>query len=222
MSEKKKHDVPKIRSYTLNKSDLDAIGGLIFPDEEFRPVKGESSIWVSNYARLLSKRKGKPKIIKTVFQKGYHRVTLPQTMYNKKIQKMYYLHVLVARAFCEVPEWIKPEDKIETHHIKRIDHQKDIECVNYAENLVYVPRKLHKAIDSIAEISVKQGRKWVILNYEKAAEYYDLSPYDFLKAIGNEKYQKPTTIRGKYQYYKKEVGENQTQINVRIVRTSTI
>lgn len=223
MGSKQKRKVSKSRIYQLYKRDIDAIGGLIYPDEKFLPVKGESAIWVSNYARLLSKRKGKPKILKTVFQKGYQRVTLPQAMYGKKEKHMYYLHNLVAQAFCDIPSWVKPGDKIETHHISRINHDKDIVGINFAKNLMYVPRKLHKAIDSIVEIDVKQGQKWVVMDYDKAAEFYGISPYDFINAIGNEKYQKPTAKRGKYQYYNKEVGEETpVQINVRIVRESTI
>ena len=55
MEEKRK--ASKSRIYWLNKRDIEEIGGLLFPDEEFRPVKGESAIWISNYARVLSKRK---------------------------------------------------------------------------------------------------------------------------------------------------------------------
>lgn len=164
MKSKQKRKVSKSRIYQLYKRDIDAVGGLIYPDEKFLPVKGESAIWISNYARLLSKRKGKPKI-------------------------------------------------------SRINHDKDIVGINYAENLMYVPRKLHKALDSIAEINVKKGQKWVVMDYDKAAEFYGISPYDFINAIGNEKYQKPTAKRGKYQYYNKEVGEETpVEINVRIVR----
>lgn len=61
MEEKRK--ASKSRIYWLNKRDIEEIGGLLFPDEEFRPVKGESAIWISNYARVLSKRKGKPRIL---------------------------------------------------------------------------------------------------------------------------------------------------------------
>lgn len=224
MNEKQKvRKVSKSRIYRLYKRDIDAIGGLIYPDERFLPVKGESAIWVSNYARLLSKRKGKPKILKTVFQNGYQRVTLPQAMYGKQKKHMYYLHKLVSEAFCDIPSWIKPGDKIETHHKKKINRDKDIIGINYANNLIYVPRKLHKAIDSISEIAVKQGKKWVTIDYEKAAEFYEISPYDFVQAIGNEKFQKPTAKRGKYQYYNKKIGkETPVQINVRIVRECTI
>lgn len=157
---KEKRKISKSRVYWLNKKDIELVGGLLYPDEEFRPVKGESSIWISNYARVLSKRKGKPRILKTVFQKGYHRLTLPQTIRGKREKHMYYIHVLVAQTFCEIPDWINPGDKLEVHHINSVDREKDIEDINYASNLMYVPRRLHKAIDSIQEIAVNQNGKW--------------------------------------------------------------
>lgn len=213
--------ISKSRVYWLNKKDIELVGGLLYPDEEFRPVKGESSIWISNYARVLSKRKGKPRILKTVFQKGYHRLTLPQTIRGKREKHMYYIHVLVAQTFCEIPDWINPGDKLEVHHINSVDREKDIEEINYASNLMYVPRSLHKAIDSIQEIAVNQNGKWVKRDFVTAAEHYGISPYEFLGAFANEKYKTPDSIRGKYQYYSPTIkidDERNVEIGVRIIR----
>lgn len=213
--------ISKSRVYWLNKKDIELVGGLLYPDEEFRPVKGESSIWISNYARVLSKRKGKPRILKTVFQKGYHRLTLPQTIRGKREKHMYYIHVLVAQTFCEIPDWINPGDKLEVHHINSVDREKDIEDINYASNLMYVPRSLHKAIDSIQEIAVNQNGKWVKRDFVTAAEHYGISPYEFLGAFANEKYKTPDSIRGKYQYYSPTIkidDERNVEIDVRIIR----
>lgn len=213
--------ISKSRVYWLNKKDIELVGGLLYPDEEFRPVKGESSIWISNYARVLSKRKGKPRILKTVFQKGYHRLTLPQTIRGKREKHMYYIHVLVAQTFCEIPDWINPGDKLEVHHINSVDREKDIEDINYASNLMYVPRSLHKAIDSIREIAVNQNGKWVKRDFVTAAEHYGISPYEFLGAFANEKYKTPDSIRGKYQYYSPTIkidDERNVEIDVRIIR----
>lgn len=213
--------ISKSRVYWLNKKDIELVGGLLYPDEEFRPVKGESSIWISNYARVLSKRKGKPRILKTVFQKGYHRLTLPQTIRGKREKHMYYIHVLVAQTFCEIPDWINPGDKLEVHHINSVDREKDIEDINYASNLMYVPRSLHKAIDSIQEIAVNQNGKWVKRDFVTAAEHYGISPYEFLGAFANEKYKTPDSIRDKYQYYSPTIkidDERNVEIDVRIIR----
>lgn len=218
---KEKRKVSKSRVYRLNKKDIKEIGGLLYSDEEFRPVKGESAIWISNYARVLSKRKGKPRLLKTVFQKGYHRLTLPQTIRGKRVKHMYYVHVLVAQAFCDIPKWAEPGERLEVHHINSVDREKDIKEINYASNLMYVPRKLHKAIDSIWEIAIKQNGKWIKMNFTRAAECYGISPYDFLESFGNEKYKIPDRIRGKYQYYspniKTDDGRN-VGIDIRIIR----
>ena len=40
MKDKEKRKVSKSRGYWLNKRDINEIGGLLYPDEEFRPVKG--------------------------------------------------------------------------------------------------------------------------------------------------------------------------------------
>lgn len=211
----------KLRRNYLTKSDIEKIGGKLFLDEEFRRVEGESAIWISNYARLLSKRKGKPRILKTVFQKGYQRVTLPQSMYGKTVKHRYYLHVLVAKAFCRIPEWIKSDERIEVHHISSVDHEHDIDGINYACNLMYVPRKLHKAFDSITEICINLNGKWVKKDFVEAAEFYGISPYEFIEAIGNEKYKIPTKTRANYQYYQEVIDceEKSVNLNVRLVRT---
>ena len=211
----------KKRCNYLTRADMEAIGGKIATDEEFRHVKGETAIWVSNYARIISKRRGKARILKTVFQKGYHRLTLPQYMRGKKVKHMYYVHVLVAEAFCPIPEWIKPGDKLEAHHIHSVDRERDIDWINHASNLMHVPRKLHKAIDSLAEIAVRKNNTWVKKDFVSAAEYYGVSPYEFLGAFANEKKKIPDKIRGKYQYYKPAI-ENENgktiTLDIRIVR----
>lgn len=219
MEEKRK--ASKSRIYWLNKRDIEEIGGLLFPDEEFRPVKGESAIWISNYARVLSKRKGKPQILKTVFQKGYQRLTLPQTIRGKRVKHRYYVHVLVAEAFCDIPKWVKPGERLEVHHIWAVNRLRDIAGINYASNLMYVPRKLHKAIDSIQEIAVKKNGNWIKMDFVSAAEYYGISPYNFLESFSNEKYKIPDRIRGKYQYYSTNIKMNNGRtvgIDIRIVR----
>lgn len=211
----------KIRCNYLTRADIEAIGGKIATDEEFSHVKGETAIWVSNYARIISKRRGKARILKTVFQKGYHRLTLPQYMRGKKVKHMYYVHVLVAKAFCPIPEWIKPGDRLEAHHIHSVDRVHDISWINYASNIMYVPRKLHKAIDSLVEIAVRKNNMWVKMDFVSAAEYYGVSPYEFLESFANEKHKIPDKIWRKYQYYspviRSENGEN-IMLNIRIVR----
>lgn len=211
----------KMRSNYLSRADIEAVGGKVAADEEFRHVKGETGIWISNYARVLSKRRGKPRILKTVFQCGYHRLTLPQYMHGKKIKTMYYVHVLVAQAFCDIPSWINPGERVEIHHKNSVNRMRDIAGINNATNLMYVPRRLHKAIDSIAEISVNYKNSWRKMNFIQAAEYYGISPYEFFGSFANEKEKRPDRTYGKYQYYSptiKTEDEREVKIEVRIVR----
>ena len=209
-----------MRSNYLSRADIEAVGGKVAADEDFRHVKGETGIWVSNYARIISKRKGKPRLLKTVFQKGYHRLSLFQYMRGKKVRHTYYVHVLVAQAFCSISNWIIPGDRIEVHHINSVDRVNDVDGIDSASNLLYVPRKLHKAIDSIHEISVKKNSIWVKMDFVSAAEYYKISPYEFLESFANEKYKTPDKVYGKYQYYSPIIvsDEKKVPINIRIVR----
>lgn len=213
----------KNRINYLALKDIRAVGDLIATDEEFRHVEGETAIFVSNYGRIISKRRGNPRLIKSQFQNGYYRVTLPQYMYGKSVKHMYYVHFLVGRAFLHQAKWIKIDDKIEIHHINRIAKDNKDRSLHYASNLVYVPRKLHKAIDSIEHIFVKHGKNWLEMGYEEASEYYDLSPYDFLNSFGNEKKHKPTSKKNGYQYYKIDVISDDgriTPINLKIKRST--
>ena len=80
--------------------------------------------------------------------------------------------------------------------------------------------QLHKAIDSIHEISVKKNAMWVKMDFVSAAEYYKISPYDFLESFANEKYKIPDKVYGKYQYYSPIIvsDSKKVPINIRIVR----
>ena len=188
----------KIRRNYLTKKDIKLIGGLIAEDEVFRPVEGESALWISNYARILSKRKKNPRILKTIFQKGYHRIKLPQKMYGKAIAPTYYVHVLVARAFCEIADWIKQSDAIEVHHIKKINRDCEIKGMDYAENLMWIPRKIHKAVDQIKTIQIYRNGKWREYDFVTAAVMFGVTPYEFIEAI---QINEPTKVEDNYNYY---------------------
>ena len=219
---------PKIRSNSLLKKDIIAIGGIIASDEEFRPIKGESAVWISNYGRVISKRKGNPRLLHPVLNKSknpeanqYWRLHLPQSIRGKKVKHCYYIHRLVAETFLEVPEWIKKDEIVDVHHINKIKGREHDPMINSYKNLMYVPRRLHASIDALYEIAVKKNNCWKKMNFLDAAAYYNLSPYDFIDAVGNEKSKKPDKVRGKYQYYSKKVLTTdglEVSIDVRIIR----
>lgn len=200
------------RVYYLNKSDIDKVGGLLYEDEEFRKFPGESALWISQYGRIISKRKRHPRLLSTVFQKGYYRITLPFGKYGVTGKHMYYVHSVVAEVFCNLPEWIHEKDKIEVHHIEPVDRVEGDRKLHYASNLMYVPRKLHKAFDTILKIDIKLNSKWVTKDLVTAAEALDMSPYEIIEEIGNEKKKPPIKTKGIYSYYMVNGAE------VRIVR----
>ena len=208
----------KNRRTRLTQKDIQAVGGLIAEDEIFKPVKGESGIYVSNYARLLSLRRTQPHLITPQFRAGYYIVTLQQTMYGKPKSHRYSLHRLVADAFVEKPHWIKPDDKTEVHHIEKIDKEKPIDGINNADNLMWIPSKLHKIVDMIETLYIKKKGKWHKCDFLEASIYYNMSPYDFLYSISGNRRSKPTRKYGKYYYYHKIVEHDgiETEINVKV------
>lgn len=220
---------PKLRVLSLLKKDIQLIGGLIAPDEEFRSIKGESAVWISNYGRVISKRKGKPRLLQPILNKSknpdanqYWRLYLPQTIRGKHVKRCYYIHRLVAETFLDIPDWIKENDLLDIHHIRKIRGNEYDPMINSYKNLMFIPRKIHAAVDSISEIAVRVNSVWKKMDFIQASNYYGLTPYNFMEAIGNEKYKVPDRIRGKYQYYRSVVTTddgNVVSIDVRIVRT---
>ena len=191
-------EIQKIRRNYLTKKDIKIVGGLVAPDEEFRCVEGESALWISNYGRLLSKRKKNPRILKTVFQNGYHRISLPQRMYGKSIAPTYYIHVLVAKAFCPVAEWIRQSDAIEVHHINKVNRNRDILENDYANNLMWIPRKIHRAVDQIESIELCINGKWEVKDFVTAAEHMQMCPYGFIEMLQKNE---PSKVVSQYIYY---------------------
>lgn len=164
--------------YYLSQEDIDAVGGLIAHDEEFRPVKGVRSLFVSNYGRIISKRSEYSRVLKTHFFNGYNSITLENVRNGKKIRKCYYVHNLVARAFLPIPNWIKDGDIVETHHKEKVDKQKYNPASDYLENLALLPQCIHRTIDNIRKIEVFNGTRWKSMPFLEIAEYYGISPYD--------------------------------------------
>ena len=84
----------------FTKKDIEAIGGLISPDERFVPVKAQPGWFISNHARLASKRRnGTAVLIRTFFINGYETVVTYSTLSGSRKPKMFMIHNLVATAF---------------------------------------------------------------------------------------------------------------------------
>ena len=81
----------------FTKKDVATIGGLISPDERFVPIKAQPGWFISNYARLASKRRnGIAVLIRTYFVNGYETVVTYSTLSGSRMPKMFMIHNLVA------------------------------------------------------------------------------------------------------------------------------
>lgn len=162
---------------TLYKKDIKEVGGLIAPDEEFRKAKGIRSVYVSNYGRVISKRVGKPRLLKSHFSNGYHSITVE----NGTKRNCYFVHILVAKAFIDVPDWIESGKRKEVHHIKKVDRKCETENSHHINNLCWLPPKIHRLVDKIEEVAVNIDGQYVPMDFVKVAEYYGISPYILAK-----------------------------------------
>ena len=171
----------------LTRKDIKSIGGLIADDEIFMPCKGIRSIFVSNYARVISKRCKKARLLKAYFSQGYHYLTL-ESLNGKCGRKCYSIHRLVAIAFCPVAEWIKDGEKLDVHHIIAVDPNVDDPTLDYASNLIWLPKGIHKYVDKIEKMQVRQNNRWKSMQLLDVAEYYGISPYDLCKFIHKRKW----------------------------------
>lgn len=202
--------------YKLYKKDIKEVGGLIAPDEEFRKAKGIRSLYISNYARVISKRVGKPRLLKSHFHNGYHSITIE----NGTKRKCYFVHILVAEAFLEVPDWILPGDRKEVHHKIKVDAKNEIKNLHHVNNLCWLPPKIHKIVDKTEEVAVNIDGQYVPMDFVEAAEHYNLSPYILAEAVGNSQKCPPTRKEDNIFYYQMplEDGNKKVNIDIRIVR----
>ena len=116
--------------------------GVLLPDLHFQEIPPENlpnEIWrdisgykgkyqVSNFARVKSFHKGKVRILKPEMTKGYLRISL----YKNGKTKLYFVHILVARAF--IPN---PDKKPFVNHVdgnKLNNNASNLEWVTASEN----------------------------------------------------------------------------------------
>lgn len=205
----------------LSEKDIKAIGGLAAADEVFKEVPEVKGWFISNYGRLISKRKnGTARIVKTYFTNGYEHVVTYTEKGKNRTAKLYAIHQLVAQAFVEVPAWIKPHDIIEVHHIRRVNRKNRVSGINCASNLSYLPKSLHKTVDVIAEIAVFEEGFYRQYDFVSAAERLHIDPYCLADIIRQE----PTKRKGKCAYYQCTVNADgvAVDVNFRIIRTKDI
>lgn len=202
----------------LSEKDIRAIGGRISADEEFKAVPAVKGWFISSEGRLISKRKGgNVKLVKTYFTGGYEHVT---TRVNDRTGKFFTIHQLVAQAFLTVPEWIKPGDIIEIHHLIRVNRKKRIIGSHAARNLSYMPKTIHKTVDVISTIEVMESGIYRQYDFVTAAEHMGISPYNLAEIVRQE----PTSKEENWAYYQCAVNADGVAVDVdfRMIRTKDI
>ena len=175
----------------FTKKDVATIGGLISPDERFVSVKAQPGWFISNYARLASKRRnGTAVLIRTFFINGYETVVTYSTLSGSRKPKMFMIHNLVATAFVNVPNWIRENEIIEVHHKRKVNHKKR----EYGTDL---PKTIHKTVDAVREIGVCHRGLYEDMDFVSAAFSMGIDPY----ALADVLRQEPDAVEDDYKYY---------------------
>ena len=128
----------------FTKKDIEAIGGLISPDERFVPVKAQPGWFISNHARLASKRRnGTAVLIRTFFINGYETVVTYSTLSGSRKPKMFMIHNLVATNLTYLPKTIhKTVDAVREIGVCRRGLYEDMDFVSAAFSMGIDPYAL--------------------------------------------------------------------------------
>ena len=182
----------------FTKKDIATIGGLISSDERFVPVKAQPGWFISNYARLASKRRnGTAVLIRTYFVNGYETIVTYSTSSGSRKPRMFMLPNLVATAFVNVPNWIHENEIIEVHHKRKVNHGEREYGTDFATNLIYLPKTIHKTVDVVREIGVCRRGLYKNMDFVSAAFEMGIDPYALVDVLRQE----PDAIEDDYKYY---------------------
>ncbi len=129
--------------YTVN--DIIQEIGLCAADEVFKPIVLNPQYFISNYARCVTTRKGKPRLLTPTLDKTYIRIEITTAKYK---QVNIRLHELVALHFCNSLGYdinlffdTKNRKKLHVHHIDGNPLN------NNAKNLVILSPSAHKRLE---------------------------------------------------------------------------
>lgn len=158
----------------FTKKDVATIGGLISPDERFVSVKAQPGWFISNYARLASKRRnGTAVLIRTFFINGYETVVTYSTLSGSRKPKMFMIHK------------------------RKVNHKKREYGTDFATNLTYLPKTIHKTVDAVREIGVCHRGLYEDMDFVSAAFSMGIDPY----ALADVLRQEPDAVEDDYKYY---------------------
>lgn len=157
--------------------------------EEWKLIDGTEYYFISNLGRVMSKKYGKPKVLKASKCKKYYSV-------NLKVNGVYHgctIHRLVANAFlepCEGKNYVNHKD--ENKHNNKVEN---LEWVTAKENARYgtVQKRISKKLtnnrySSKAVIMFsEEGRTHFYPSISECARAYGVSPACVSKAIHKNK-----------------------------------
>lgn len=137
-------------------SAVDKDGNLfqkLFPDEKFYQYPNYPNVFVSQYGNVITTCGKTPRLRQPYYnpETGYTNIVL--TKRGKRDLK--YIHILVAEIWLQKPSF-QLEEPLEVHHKEKV--RDNLQCqsidVNFAENLVFVYKKYHSALEDIKTMIV--------------------------------------------------------------------
>ena len=170
----------------------------LFPDEKFYQYPKYPNIFVSQYANVISTTGKTPHLLSPHLEFNNY---LSVHLFKKGKSKKFYIHRLVAEVWCKKPDFVIPNCPLEVHHKLKVLQNPTIN-VNFAQNLEYLYKPHHRAIEYIKSYQVQRPTgKWFYLSDVHAiAEYYNTSTYSIYQLLTRS----PKEIKGNYEIYESD------------------
>lgn len=168
---------------------VEQVGGYIENDEIFVQVVGFPGYYISNHGRVISTRQGNEPRLRNIQTKKNQYLDMQMCKPKKKNINI-YLHRAVAETFC--PNIFKNTDEqLDVHHLNY--NKKD----NRPENLILLPKKLHKYCNYIGNFGLWRNKSAKHLHPLDIVEKTGLNLEDIIFAIKN----KPIKSAGDWSIY---------------------
>ena len=172
----------------------------LFPDEKFYQYPNYPNVFVSQYGNVITTYSKTPLLRQLYYnpETGYTNIVLSKR--GKRDLK--YIHVLVAEIWLQKPSF-QLDDSLEVHHKEKV--KDNLQCqsinVNFAENLVYVYKKYHSALENIKTMKYLAGKRWRKFDdVEALSAETGVSAYEIYELISKD----PQDIQGKEEIYSNE------------------
>lgn len=171
--------------YYMNCKDIQSIGGRVSYDESFKPVPGVAGFFISNCGRLVSKRQNETKLCSINIYNGYEYHNTKVKKYGKYRNCDLKIHRLVAECFVDIPDWIDEKDilTLEVHHLMKVSRCAKIYGLNYATNLIWLPRSVHKVLHQHERLEVLINGTYKPYGFLDACKKLKITPYDMVEVL---------------------------------------